>query len=98
MLAPALAAVGPGFYEHGSGFADFDRLRAFMLSFAPRLVPRHMATPGGAQLADAVRDALRAAGESPTVIGSVEQGRGVKSEAKGKGLAEAVRYSVSLRA
>ncbi|MCC0041899.1 MAG: lysylphosphatidylglycerol synthetase family protein [Rhodobiaceae bacterium] len=57
MLAPALAAVGPGFYAHGSGFADFDRLRAFMLSFAPRLVPRHMATPGGAQLADAVRDA-----------------------------------------
>ena len=48
--------------------------------------------------ADAVRDALRAAGESPTVIGSVEQGRGVKSEAKGKGLAEAVRYSGSLRA
>ncbi|MGD9828032.1 MAG: phosphoribosylformylglycinamidine cyclo-ligase [Hyphomicrobiaceae bacterium] len=48
--------------------------------------------------ADAVSNALRAAGESPTIIGSVEQGRGVKSEAKGKGLAEAVRYSGSLRA
>ncbi len=36
------------------------------------------------------------AGETPFMLGAVEQGRGVMSEAKGKGLAEAVRYSGSL--
>ena len=43
--------------------------------------------------ADAVIASLSAAGEVPVVIGETEQGGGVKSEAKGKGLAEAVRYS-----
>ena len=43
--------------------------------------------------ADAVLAALAAAGEAPTVIGEIEPGRGVKSQAKGKGEAEAVRYS-----
>jgi phosphoribosylformylglycinamidine cyclo-ligase len=43
--------------------------------------------------ADAVMDAFRAGGEQPVVLGSVEAGRGVKSSAKGKGEAEAVRYS-----
>ena len=37
--------------------------------------------------------ALKAAGEAPVVIGEVETGRGVKSNAKGKGDAEAVRFS-----
>ncbi len=37
--------------------------------------------------------ALRAADEAPVVLGAIEPGRGIKSEAKGKGLAEAVRYS-----
>ncbi len=37
--------------------------------------------------------ALRTAGEKPIIIGAVEAGRGVKSDAKGKGDAEAVRYS-----
>ena len=37
--------------------------------------------------------ALTAAGEAPIVIGEIEPGRGVKSSAKGKGEAEAVRYS-----
>ena len=46
-----------------------------------------------AEQADAVLTALTAAGESPTVIGEIEPGRGVKSSAKGKGEAEAVRYS-----
>ena len=41
--------------------------------------------------------ALRAAGESPVVMGCVEPGRGIKSSAKGKGEAEAVRYSGSLQ-
>ena len=39
---------------------------------------------------------LRAAGEVPIVIGAIEPGRGVKSAAKGKGEAEAVRYSGKL--
>jgi phosphoribosylformylglycinamidine cyclo-ligase len=43
--------------------------------------------------ADAVIAALRAAGETPVIIGEAEAGRGVKSSAKGKGEAEAVRYS-----
>jgi phosphoribosylformylglycinamidine cyclo-ligase len=43
--------------------------------------------------AEKVFAALGAAGEAPVVIGEVEPGRGVKSQAKGKGEAEAVRYS-----
>jgi phosphoribosylformylglycinamidine cyclo-ligase len=43
--------------------------------------------------ADAVMRALAAAGEAPVRIGETEPGRGVKSQAKGKGEAEAVRYS-----
>jgi phosphoribosylformylglycinamidine cyclo-ligase len=43
--------------------------------------------------ADAVMQALRSAGEAPVRIGGLEPGRGIKSAAKGKGEAEAVRYS-----
>jgi len=43
--------------------------------------------------ADAVLRALQAAGEAPIRIGELEAGRGVKSPAKGRGEAEAVRYS-----
>jgi phosphoribosylformylglycinamidine cyclo-ligase len=46
--------------------------------------------------ADAALRTLRAAGEAPIRIGELEPGRGVKSPAKGKGEAEAVRYSVRL--
>jgi phosphoribosylformylglycinamidine cyclo-ligase len=46
--------------------------------------------------ADAVMSALREAGETPLRIGEIEPGRGVKSQAKGKGEAEAVRYSGAL--
>jgi phosphoribosylformylglycinamidine cyclo-ligase len=46
--------------------------------------------------ADAVVAALVAAGEAPVRIGEVEPGRGVKSQAKGKGEAEAVGYSGGL--
>ena len=45
--------------------------------------------------AEAVLAALRAGGENPVVIGETETGRGVKSDAKGKGEAWAVRYSGS---
>ena len=40
-----------------------------------------------------VIQALETAGEHPIAIGNVEAGRGVKSSAKGKGEAEAVRFS-----
>jgi phosphoribosylformylglycinamidine cyclo-ligase len=46
--------------------------------------------------ADEVLAALRAGGEMPVAIGEIEPGRGVKSQAKGKGEAEAVRYSGKL--
>ena len=46
--------------------------------------------------ADAVLAALKAAGEAPMLLGEVEPGCGVKSSAKGKGLADAVRYSGKL--
>ena len=46
--------------------------------------------------ADDVVAALKAAGEQPVLLGVVEPGRGVKSQAKGKGEAEAVRYSGKL--
>jgi phosphoribosylformylglycinamidine cyclo-ligase len=45
-----------------------------------------------------VMAALTAAGEVPVVIGAVEPGRGVLAPAKGKGAAEAVRYSGQLGA
>jgi phosphoribosylformylglycinamidine cyclo-ligase len=47
--------------------------------------------------ADTVVSALKAAGEAPVILGAVEAGRGIKSQAKGKGEAEAVRYSGRLR-
>ena len=43
--------------------------------------------------ADAVVTALRSSGETPVILGEVEKGRGIKSAAKGKGEAEAVRFS-----
>ena len=46
--------------------------------------------------ADAVIGLLSAEGENPVRIGEIEPGRGVKSQAKGKGEAEAVRYSGAL--
>lgn len=46
--------------------------------------------------ADEVILALRAAGEQPIALGHVEAGRGIMSSAKGKGCAEAVRYSGQL--
>ncbi len=49
-----------------------------------------------ADKADDVMAALGAAGETPIRIGETEVGRGVKSEAKGKGEAEAVRYTGTL--
>ena len=43
--------------------------------------------------ADGVMGLLAREGERPVRIGEIEPGRGIKSQAKGKGEAEAVRYS-----
>ena len=55
-----------------------------------------MAIVAAQERADSVMAALSDAGEHPVVIGETEAGRGVKSQAKGKGEAEAVRYSGGL--
>ena len=49
-----------------------------------------------ASSADGVLQVLRDEGETPVVIGEIGAGRGVKSQAKGKGEAEAVHYVGSL--
>lgn len=45
---------------------------------------------------DQVLAAFSSAGEQPIVIGAIEPGSGAKSQAKGKGVADAVRYSGQL--
>jgi hypothetical protein len=46
-----------------------------------------------AEGSDAALRTLQAAGEAPIRIGGLEAGRGIKSAAKGKGEAEAVRFT-----
>ena len=69
-----------------AGLDETEMLRTFNCGVGMVVV----ATAGRA---DAVKDALTTAGEQPFLLGAVEQGRGIKSEAKGKGLAEAVHYT-----
>ncbi len=52
-----------------------------------------MVVVADAAKAQVVLTALTIAGETPVIIGALEPGRGIKSNAKGKGEAEAVRYS-----
>ena len=56
-----------------------------------------MVTVVARDAAEAVARVLETAGEAPIRIGELEPGRGVKSAAKGKGEAEAVRYSGKLQ-
>ena len=65
---------------------EAELLRTFNCGMGMVLVVAH-------ESADAVVGVLEAAGEAPIRIGELEPGRGVKSAAKGKGEAEAVRYS-----
>ncbi|MGE0700322.1 MAG: phosphoribosylformylglycinamidine cyclo-ligase [Hyphomicrobiaceae bacterium] len=84
----ARLAVPPvfGWLRRAGGLDEAEMLRTFNCGVGMVLV-------AAADRAQAVIAALTAAGESPFRLGEVEPGRGVKSEAKGKGLAEAVRYS-----
>ncbi|HRD75468.1 MAG TPA: phosphoribosylformylglycinamidine cyclo-ligase [Hyphomicrobiaceae bacterium] len=79
-----------GWLAKAAGIGDTEMLRTFNCGIGMVVV----ADP--ARVAD-VTSALSAAGERPVAIGEVEPGRGVKSQAKGQGEAEAVRFSGRLR-
>ena len=71
------------------GLDDTEMLRTFNCGIGLVIVT-------AAADAEAVMAQLRTAGQSPVVIGDIEKGRGVKSQAKGKGEAEAVHYTGKL--
>jgi phosphoribosylformylglycinamidine cyclo-ligase len=75
-----------GWLRRVSGLDDAEMLRTFNCGVG-------MVAVADAAHHSAVLSALADAGEQPFVLGAVERGRGVKSEAKGKGLAEAVHYT-----
>jgi phosphoribosylformylglycinamidine cyclo-ligase len=78
-----------GWLRQVSNLGDAEMLRTFNCGIGLIVVAER------AQ-AEAVMLALRESGEAPLRIGEIEPGRGLKSQAKGKGEAEAVRYSASL--
>ena len=84
----ARLAVPPVFswLKRVSGLDDAEMLRTFNCGVGMIVIAEEAR-------AEAVMAALVEAGERPFVLGAAEPGRGIKSEAKGKGLAEAVRYS-----
>lgn len=75
-----------GWLQQAAAIDDAEMLRTFNCGIGLVLVIAK-------QAADAVGAQLRQQREQPVIIGAVEPGRGVKSQAKGKGEAEAVRYS-----
>ena len=78
-----------GWLARAGNLDDAEMLRTFNCGLGLVLVAAQ-------SQADEVLATLRAAGEAPVRIGEIEPGRGVKSPAKGKGEAEAVRYSGTL--
>ena len=79
-----------GWLKRAGNLGDEEMLRTFNCGVGLVLVV-------AANQSDAVLSALKAADELPFIVGEIEPGRGVKSSAKGKGEAEAVRYSGVLR-
>jgi phosphoribosylformylglycinamidine cyclo-ligase len=75
-----------GWLQRTGGIDEDEMLRTFNCGIGMVLIV-------GPQQQDEVLRTLRAAGETPVVVGALEAGRGAKSQAKGKGEAEAVRYS-----
>ena len=75
-----------GWLRQASGLDDAEMLRTFNCGIGLVIVAARSE-------GDGVLAALRDGGEAPVVLGEIEPGRGVKSQAKGKGEAEAVRYS-----
>jgi phosphoribosylformylglycinamidine cyclo-ligase len=78
-----------GWLKRAGNLGDEEMLRTFNCGVGLILVV-------AAGEVETVLSALQAAGEQPVVVGEIEPGRGVKSSAKGKGEAEAVRYSGAL--
>jgi phosphoribosylformylglycinamidine cyclo-ligase len=74
-----------GWLQRAAGLDEAEMLRTFNCGVGMVVVVDEAR-------ADDVISALAAAGEKPFVLGAVGPARGVKSEAKGKGLAEAVHY------
>ena len=79
-----------GWLQRVGNLDDAEMLRTFNCGIGMIVIADHAR-------ADKVLAALKKAGEKPVVLGAVEPGRGVTSQAKGKGNAEAVRYSGSLK-
>ncbi|MFV0297463.1 MAG: phosphoribosylformylglycinamidine cyclo-ligase [Hyphomicrobiaceae bacterium] len=75
--------------QAAAGIDDEEMLRTFNCGVGMVLVVAQSA-------ANDVVKALGDSGEAPFVLGTIEPGTGVKSEAKGKGLAEAVAYTGTL--
>jgi phosphoribosylformylglycinamidine cyclo-ligase len=85
-----LAAVRPppvfGWLKRAAQLDDPEMLRTFNCGIGMVVIAARDRT-------DAVIKAFKEAGDQPVILGAVEAGRGIKSPAKGKGEAEAVRYS-----
>ena len=80
-----------GWLKQAGRLEDAEMLRTFNCGIGMVAVVAQLAV-------EPVMAALTAAGEAPVLIGAVEPGRGVLAPAKGKGAAEAVRYSGQLGA
>ena len=78
-----------GWLKHAGRLDDTEMLRTFNCGIG-------MIVIADKERASEVTAALQSTGEHPIVLGAVEAGRGVKSSAKGRGEAEAVRYSGKL--
>ncbi len=79
-----------GWLKSAGNLDDAEMLRTFNCGIGLVIV-------AGRDRAGQVLQELRAAGEAPMIIGRIEAARGVVSEAKGKGAAEAVHYIGNLR-
>ena len=88
-LATFKAPAVFGWLQRAANLDDVEMLRTFNCGIGVILIADQVR-------AGSVLAALTSAGEKPVVLGAVEAGRGVKSSAKGKGEAEAVRYSAQL--
>jgi phosphoribosylformylglycinamidine cyclo-ligase len=78
-----------GWLANAGNLDDAEMLRTFNCGIG-------MAIVAAPERVDEIVAALTHIGEQPVIVGEVEAGRGVKSQAKGKGRAEAVRYSGKL--
>jgi phosphoribosylformylglycinamidine cyclo-ligase len=89
-LGRCQAAPVFGWLQRAGGRAEAEMLRTFNCGIGLVVIAQR-------DRAGEVIEACRGAGEEAHFIGEVEPGRGIKSEAKGKGEAEAVRFSGALQ-